>query len=150
MYATLQYATIIYGGRLNISGEFDIYSKEDKTSIPTNDDNLSHIYTNDEKTNVGTNDEVYVDQESDNFAIHQFKDVVETSSATIEWNGQSDLAATSKTIYLQIYNRNTSSWETKDSNSTVNANTDFTLTATISDLTNYKDGNNVISCRVYQ
>jgi hypothetical protein len=33
---------------------------------------------------------------------------------------------------------------------TSNADTDFTLSGSVSDLTNYKDAGNVISCRVYQ
>jgi len=51
---------------------------------------------------------------------------------------------------LQIYNRDTPGWENVDTDSTTAADTDFILTGNIADLTNYKDGSNVISCRVYQ
>ena len=83
--------------------------------------------------------------------IHQFKDYAgESSSCTLEWEGQTSLVPSLSTVYLQIYNRNTTTWDTVDSDNFSNANTDFILTADIANLTNYKDGGNVISCRVYQ
>jgi hypothetical protein len=85
------------------------------------------------------------------YAIHQFKDAAgEFNGATIEWEGQTNCAPSFSTVYLQIYNRNSSSWETVDSDNSSSADTDFTLTADIASLTNYKDGNAMISCRVYQ
>jgi hypothetical protein len=54
------------------------------------------------------------------------------------------------TIYLQIFNRDTPTWETVDSDNSSAADTDFILTANIPDLTNYKDANGVIVCRIYQ
>lgn len=96
-------------------------------------------------------DDVRVGQTAtDEFAIHQFKDYVGTAvSVNLEWEGQSDLAPTSSTIYLQIYNYDTPEWETVDSDNTTAADTDFSLSGNIADLTNYKD-NNTITCRVYQ
>lgn len=83
--------------------------------------------------------------------MHQFKGFVGSETrATIEWEGQSSLAPKYSAVYLQIYNHNTSAWETKTSNSTADDGIDFELSATITDLTNYKDSSNVISCRVYQ
>lgn len=41
-------------------------------------------------------------------------------------------------------------WEDVTENNVANANTDFTLTGVVANLTNYKDANNIISCRVYQ
>ena len=83
--------------------------------------------------------------------IHQFKSFVGSQTyALIEWEGKSDLAPTESTVYLQIYNTNTSTWETIDSDSTSDAEIDFELEGIKTDLTNYKDGSNVVSCRVYQ
>lgn len=83
--------------------------------------------------------------------MHQFKDDVGASnSCNLEWEGQSNLAPSSSAVVLQIYNRNTLEWDTVDSDNTTAADTDFTLNANVADLTNYKDGNNIISCRVYQ
>ena len=81
--------------------------------------------------------------------IHQFKKFVSDSSGTILYKGQTTLAPSASTVYLQIYNQLTNLWETIDSNNTTSAYTDFTLTANIEDFTNYKVGG-VISCRIYQ
>jgi phosphodiesterase/alkaline phosphatase D-like protein len=52
--------------------------------------------------------------------------------------------------FLQIYNRNTTTWETIDSDNTSAIDTDFVLIADKTGLANYKDGNTVIACRIYQ
>jgi len=85
------------------------------------------------------------------YSIHQYKNYVGTATkCTVEWEGQSDIAATTSVIYLQIYNRSTNEWDTLDSNTTIVANTDFIFRKGISDLTDYKSLNGYISCRVYQ
>lgn len=103
-------------------------------------------------TDVATNDAIRVSQTGQlEYMVHQFKDFVGTNTECIlSWDGQSDLAPSTSTVYLQIYNRNTTTWDTIDSDAITGANTDFILTATVADLTNYKDAGNVISCRVYQ
>ena len=83
--------------------------------------------------------------------IHQFKNFLGTGgAATLEWEGQTSLAPSSSTVYLQIYNRNSAEWDTVDSDNSSPVDTDFILTVDIGDLTDYKDGSNVVSCRVYQ
>jgi len=62
---------------------------------------------------------------------------------------QSDYAPSESTVYLQIYNYNSTTWETIDSDNGEDADTDFELTAPIADLTNYKD-NGIMTCRIYQ
>ena len=85
------------------------------------------------------------------YAIHQFKDYVgSANTATLEWEGQTNCPPVLSTVYLQIYNRTSGLWETVDSDNSSAENTDFTLTANIANLTDYKDANTVISCRVYQ
>ena len=120
--------------------------------MPADDTDLENAYSDQDYIDVNTKDDVRVEQTaSSEYAMHQFKDYVGgSSSANLEWEGQSDLAPSSSTVYLQIYNRNTPAWETVDSDNTTAANTDFSLTANVADLTNYKDGSGVISCRVYQ
>jgi len=87
---------------------------------------------------------------TEEYAIHQFKDYVAGNSANLIWNGQSNYPCYVTPVYLQIYNRTLMEWETLDSNTTAEANTDFDLTAQLSDLSDYKDAGNVICCRVYQ
>ena len=53
-------------------------------------------------------------------------------------------------VYLQVYNHNTAIWDAVDSDNSSSANIDFILEANIEDLADYKDANNVVSCRVYQ
>ena len=103
----------------------------------------------------------YTDVESDNgvrvvqtatseYTIHQFKDYIVANGAVFKWDGQTNCPPSLSTVFLQIYNRNSTTWETLDSDNTTAENTDFILTGTKSDLTNYKDGSGVVSCRVYQ
>jgi hypothetical protein len=134
------------------SAGYQGYTRGDYNILPSNDADLENVYSSQDKTDVSTKDDVRVDQTAtDEFAIHQFKDYVgAVVSCTLEWEGQSDLAPSSSIVTLQIYNRDTSEWDTVDSDNTTGADTDFILTANIADLTDYKDENSVISCRVYQ
>ena len=113
---------------------------------------MENTYSVQDYTDVSAKDDVRVGQTAtDEFAIHQFKDYVgDSPSANLEWEGQSDLAPSSSTVLLQIYNRDTLAWETVDSDNTTAADTDFSLIANIADLTNYKDESKTIACRVYQ
>ena len=115
-------------------------------------------YLAQEKTNpkdridVDTKNDVRVAQTATGqIAIHQFKDYVgANASCTVEWEGQSNWACSDSTVYLQVYNINTTTWDAVDDDSTTGADTDFVLTGSIADLTNYKDAQDIISCRVYQ
>lgn len=120
--------------------------------MPTTDNDLETAYSVQNYTDVATKDDVRVGQTATSqYAIHQFKDYASTSNGcTVEWEGQTNLDPSLSTVYLQIYNRNSSEWETIDSDNTSAVDTDFILTASVADLTNYKDGNTVISCRVWQ
>ena len=85
------------------------------------------------------------------YMIHQFKDYVgATTSCNIDWSGQSDLAPNRSIVKLQIFNRISNEWDDVDSDNTTEDNTAFDLSGNIADLSDYKDGNTVISCRVYQ
>ena len=129
-----------------------MYTSGDYADLPADDTNLENNYSVQDYLDVDTENDVRVAQSATSeHAIHQFKDYVGTeASVTLEWEGQSDLAPSDSTVYLQIYNRDTPAWETIDSDGGTVADTDFILTAEIADTTNYKDGDSVISCRVYQ
>ena len=103
-------------------------------------------------TDVATDNGVRVAQTaSGKYAIHQFKDYIGGyATVNLTWNGQSDYAPSSSTVALQIYNYNTTSWETVATNSVASVDTDFDLTANIADTTNYVTGGGYITCRVYQ
>jgi hypothetical protein len=119
--------------------------------LPTNNNDLETSYTTQDETDVADDDGVRVNQSAtDEYAIHQFKNFVGGNSASFIWNGQSDLACSASTIYLQIYDTNLTTWETVDSDSTTAANTDFDLTFFKSNLTDYKNNQGIVTCRVYQ
>jgi hypothetical protein len=68
------------------------------------------------------------------------------------WIGMADYAPSSSTVYLQVFNRNSLTWETIDSNGVAGSREEFTLTAWVD--TNlgdyYRVADRVVSCRVYQ
>jgi hypothetical protein len=127
------------------------YTKGQYSDLPADNTDLETAYTQTDIDNVATKDDVRVDQEgSDKYAIHLYKDLSTANSVNLEWEGQSTFAPSIIPVYLQIYNITTTTWETLDSDNTTAADTDFILTADVSDLTNYKDGSDFIACRIYQ
>ena len=128
------------------------YTRGDYAALPANDNNLEINYSVQDYIDVSTKNDVRVEQTAtDEFAIHQFKNYVGGSpSTTLEWEGQTVLAPSESTALLQIYNRNSTTWETVDSDNTTGADTDFGLSGVVADLTNYKTVSNTIACRVYQ
>jgi hypothetical protein len=134
------------------SAGYQDYTRGDYGVLPTIDDDLETAYTEQELTDVSVDDSDYVAQTAtQEFMIHQFKDYTgENNSCRLTWIGKSTLAPSSSTVYLQIYNRTLGEWEGVDSDALSDADTDFTLAADIADLSDYKDSNTVISCRIYQ
>jgi len=121
--------------------------------LPGNDDDLETSYSEQDMLDVADDDEVYVDQTASGglYAIHQFKVYAGSQdTVTVYIDAQTDKSPVTNPVYLQIYNRNTNEWETIDTDDFSEVDTDFVLTAQILDLTDYKDENTVIACRVYQ
>lgn len=117
-----------------------------------NDNDLETYYTAGEVLDVADDDTVRVPQTATNmYMIHEYKDWVGTNTfCTLKWNGQSTTASSSQKVVLQIWNITGNVWDDVIEENEAGANTDFDLTKNIPDLTNYKDGNTVITCRVYQ
>jgi hypothetical protein len=83
--------------------------------------------------------------------IHLFKNFVgDLSSIAVRCVTKSDFAPNQATVALRVYNHNTNSWETKDTNSAAGSDEVFTLSAFIGDLTNYKNASKVMSWRIDQ
>jgi hypothetical protein len=135
-----------------LAGGTQKYTRGDYAALPADDTDLENAFTGGEYAQVKSDDADRAAQTAtDEFAIFEFKDYAgDNTTLDVTWDGQSDLAPSSSTVYLQIYNQNTTTWETLDSDSATVANTDFELTGSKADLTNYKDGNDYVSCRVYQ
>lgn len=130
---------------------YSLYTRGDELTLPNGTSDLETIYSDDEETDVATRDDVRVGQTGAlQYMIHQFKVFVgDKTTCKVEWEGRSDLAPSDSTVYLQIFNQ-TTTWETVDSNSSAPADTDFEMEEDIEDLTDYKDSNSVVTCRVYQ
>jgi hypothetical protein len=130
------------------------YSRKASASLPATDSNLSTLFTSTGYSNVATENSVFEDQvATDQYSIQQFKNKgnAVTDNINVSWIGKTSIAPSASTVYLQIYNRNSGLWETLSSNNSSSANTAFTLTGSkTSSLTNYYDGSNWVSCRVYQ
>lgn len=120
--------------------------------LPSTTTDLSTTFGSSDVTAVASSDDSRVTTTGTGtaYVIQQFKsNVGSAASVNIRWEGQTKVAASASTVYLQCYNKNTSTWDTMTSNSTASANTDFVMTYGLSNLTNYADGG-VLTCRVYQ
>jgi hypothetical protein len=134
------------------SAGYEDYTKGDYVSIPTGIADLTNSYTTQEYTDVSSVNGVFVSQNTNaNYTIHQFKEYCGSSNiCNLTCVCQTNYLPALSPVYLQIYNRNSSLWETIDTNNSANVDTNFTLSADVLNLTNYKDNNTVIVCRVYQ
>jgi len=128
------------------------YTRGSYETLPTNNNDLETAYIAQDYLDVDDDDTVRVAQIGTGpYLLHEFKDYMGTNtSCTLTWNGQSTLAPSSATVYLQIYNKNSGDWDAVDSEDGVAANTDFNLTGNIADLSDYKQTDTTICCRVYQ
>ena len=122
-------------------------------ALPADDTDLENAFTPDDYDDVAIDDGTRVAQTAtDEYSAFLFKDKhTEDDAINVTWNGQSDLAPSASTIYLQIYNRDTTDWETLDSNNLADADTDFDLEGqVVANLADYFDDDFWIACRVYQ
>lgn len=129
------------------------YTRGAKSAVPTDIKALATAYDGTDKTNVGTDDGTRVSLAGTGVLLHLYKyrHSNNTDAITLNWNGQSETAPSSKTVRLQIYNFNTPGWEDVDTDNATAANTDFDLTGTIStNIDRYYDDNNYVYARVYQ
>ena len=129
-----------------------IYTREAKVTLPTDDADLATLFSDAEISDVATDDSNRVALTGTGYLIKQFKNrATGNKPVNGKWNGQVSLAPTSATVYLQVYNRNTTTWETLASNNTADADTDFNLKGSVSeDLSDYYDAGFWIAFRVYQ
>jgi hypothetical protein len=132
---------------------YEDYTRGEYIALPANDNNLTTNYSVQDYLDVDTVNNVWVSQDASggSYTIHEFKNFTgELSACTLECVSQTTLLPSSSTVYLQIYNVNTTTWDTVDSDNSSPVDTNFTLTAYIADLTNYKDGSGIITCRTWQ
>lgn len=139
--------------KANLDYAPEIYSRGDETSLPSGTSDLETVYSASEVTDVSSDDGTRVAFDGAGFVLHLYKyrHSNDTDQIEVTWNGQTNNPPSVSTVYLQIYNFNSTSWETLDSDSSTAVDTDFDLTGTkTSSLTNYYDANNYVYVRVYQ
>jgi hypothetical protein len=128
------------------------YSKEDSSSLNSDDSTLSTTFNSTNYSNVTTEDSTFDTISGDGYLNYLFKAYKSGGgNFLINVKAKSTKAPSSNTVYLQVYNRDTTSWENLDSDSSTGANTVFTLSGgKNSSLTDYYDSDNLLSLRVYQ
>ena len=121
--------------------------------MPSTKDDLTTVYTTPEEGDVKLIDSIRVGitGTSGQYLLHQYKKLHDnrTDRINVKVNLRSTLASTTATIYLQIWNGITNSWETLSSNNKLLASVDVNLYGDVSD-TSYYDFHNEIAVRVYQ
>ena len=134
----------------------DIYTREAITPLPGDDTDLAISYSEQNMTDVSASDDdrVGLETTSAKYLIHQFKKYNSNNALenmNVSWEGQTTLAPSSSTVYLQVYNLDTTLWETLDSVNSSSINTDFSLSGIVNaNLADYYDANYMVSFRVYQ
>lgn len=137
------------------SGAAAVYTRTQTDALPADDTNLPTNFTAQDYIDVATDDEVYVVQDTvyPDYAIFLFKgrNAEGPAPVTISWNGKAFIAPSSYPVSLEVYNQITTSWENLQTNSTADSDTEFDLSGIIgTSWEDYYDGDNYISCRVYQ
>ncbi len=131
------------------------YSKNNPSSLPSNNNDLTYFLDNPGYTAVSVDDSSYDTMTATPaYTIYNFatKHKDHNYAVTANWNGQSSLAPSSNPVYLQVYHfGSTNSWVTVSYNNSAAANTDFTLTGSVGyKMNEYYDTNGYVYWRVYQ
>jgi len=119
-----------------------------------NDDDLSTIFSCADYEAVRADDDSYVTLDATaGFGEYQFKvqHISLSDPFEVTVKPKSNVAFADSAVYLQILNRNSSTWETLDYDDSTPAGSEATLTGQkTSSLSNYIDANKWVSLRVYQ
>lgn len=131
------------------------YSRSSVSSLPTDTARLLVGYTDSEANTVETvanTTDVSVTTNVGPYMVHQFaKHNASAQQINVTWTGKVGRPASAATVHLQIYDFNTSAWEDLATNTTVAANTSFTMTGTQSaSVANYYNASGFAYIRVYQ
>jgi len=135
-------------GRVYFSGDHETLHGDTTTS------HLDPFTNPDDYDYVEVDDDTYMSQSAtDEFSIFIWKDKNSNNTDTIKvsYTGKSSIATSIQSVYLQIYNQNSSTWEQLDYDNSTAADTEFTLVGIIvANVGNYYDESYWITCRVYQ
>ncbi|MEI8361292.1 MAG: hypothetical protein WCG01_04135 [bacterium] len=139
-----------------LSNQVRRYSKGVYGTLPGTTIDLSYYFDLAGYNNVLTDNNTTYDAMSATAAYpisnYLYKNSTSSQALIVNWNGQSNVAASVSPVYLQIYRAGSvNAWETVASNLVSAANTDFNLSYTLnSTLSQYYDANYWTYWRVYQ
>lgn len=129
------------------------YDYQDSLVLTTSAADLQSDLNAYQVSNLSTDDGDYFIQRGSKFtALHfQRQATSNTQNINIIWKGRSTESSIVSPIYLQVFNLNSAQWETLDYDNTKPADTDYILWFNItSNLSNYYDSTNQVTCRIYQ
>ena len=153
LWACVDYKPAPILGKSEIRPAYKYYTKYHAASLPSGTTLLTTKFVQANYDDVSSDNAARVSQGVNKYGMFLFKvssNVGSPAGVGITWNGQSAIATTTKTVYLQFYNVSSTTWSTADSESLTGADTDFDLTGTITTPTDYTDANGWINVRVYQ
>lgn len=131
-----------------------LYYSYGSGTLPTDSNPGSVAFSSADYTSAATADSVFVHLPTggaNRWFVFQRTNANNTDAINITWSGKSNIASSTTTVYLQIYNYNTTTWDALANNAATAANTNMTITgAKSTSLSNYYGGGNLITCRVYQ
>ncbi len=138
-----------------VSSDSKRYSKEAVSSLPLDELDLSYYFDPSGYDALDSDDGNYDEiSASGQYPVFNFavKNSNNTDAMSVTWNGQSNVSALGSNIVLQVYHfGTTNAWETVAINSTADANTDFSLSASLnSNLSEYYSASYWTFWRVYQ
>lgn len=129
------------------------WTYEVMSSLNTDESDLANDYSAGDITDVSADDDDFKDLAGIGFLVEQV-DILganDTTNIDIAWKGKTTLAPSTSTVHLQVYNFDTTSWETLDSDSSTAADIEFSLSGYVdTDVENYYDASNYAYVRVYQ
>lgn len=114
---------------------------------------MTNAFANANYSQINSDDGDYFIEYGSKYMIreYKYKHQNNTDAVTMTWKGRSTVACTRSPILIQIYNVNSTAWETLASNTTSPVDTDFTAIVTQSiNLSNYYDSTNTVTFRSYQ
>lgn len=129
------------------------YDYQDSLVLATTSADLQSDLTTTQVSNVIGDDGGYFVQYGSEFTALHFQRIATSNSQNINitWKGRSTYDSRVSPIFLQVFNQNSTQWETLDYDNTQSPDTDYILNGSVtSNLSNYYDSNNQVTCRIYQ
>lgn len=141
---------VVYSG----AGNWGMLTVVYKTSgLPSKSADELNPDTSKNYQNVAIDDGDYFIQYGSEYMIQEFKKTWtnSTDNPTFSWNGRTTQDTRTSPLLIQIYNVNSSTWETVRTINTRPADVDFFTTYTqTTNVSNYYSTNNTVTFRIYQ